>query len=88
MPKGNCIPAKVIVLTANQKQYEVAVVVKGKWANEDIDHFEFVSEFKLSEKLDVTGTTYGLGVPLIAVRRKQSNDDPREKYYPKDLVFQ
>ncbi len=53
----------------------------------DIDHFEFVSEFKLSEKLDTTGTTYGLGVPLIAVRRKRDSDDPREKYYPEGLSF-
>lgn len=85
--KGQLHPGQSYHVTANQKEYEVAVVVKGKWANEDIDHFEFVSEFKLSEKLDTTGTTYGLGVPLIAVRRKRDSDDPREKYYPEGLSF-
>lgn len=85
--KGQLHPGQSYRVTANQKEYEVAVVVKGKWANEDIDHFEFVSEYKLSAKLDLTGTTYGLGVPLIAVRRKQASDDPREKYYPDGLSF-
>ena len=85
--KGQLHPGQNYRVTANQKEYEVAVVVKGKWENEDIDHFEFVSEFKLSEKLDTTGTTYGLGVPLIAVRRKRDSDDPREKYYPEGLSF-
>ncbi len=85
--KGQLRPGESYPVTANQKEYDVAVVLKGKWQNEDIDHFEFVSEFKLSEKLDLTGTTYGLGVPLIAVRRKREDDDPREKYYPEGLSF-
>ncbi len=84
---GQLHPGKSYPVTANQREYEVDVVLKGKWENEDIDHFEFVSEFKLSEKLDMTGTTYGLGVPLIAVRRKREGDDPREKYYPDGLSF-
>lgn len=30
---------------------------------------------------------FGLGVPLIAVRRKHEGEDPREEYYPEDLSF-
>ncbi|MCC6508254.1 MAG: alpha/beta fold hydrolase [Pirellulaceae bacterium] len=85
--KGQLRPGESYTVTTGKQTYEVNTVAKGKWRNEDFERFEFVSEFKLSEKLDLTGTTYGLGVPLIAVRRQNSADDPREKYYPEGLSF-
>lgn len=84
--KGQLKPGKSYTVTTGRQTYEIATTVKGNWNNEDFDRFEFVSEYKLSQ-LDVSGMTYGLGVPLIAVRHKKSQDDPREKYYPDGLSF-
>lgn len=84
--KGQLRPGQSYTVTTGRQTYEVATTVKGNWRNEDFERFEFVSEYKL-EKLEVSGMTYGLGVPLVAVRRKNSPDDPREKYYPEGLSF-
>jgi len=84
--KGQLKPGHSYTVTTGNHVYEVATVVKGNWRNEDFDHFEFVSDYKLN-RLDVAGLTYGLGVPLIAVRRQGSEDDPREQYYPDGLSF-
>ena len=84
--KGQLRPGQRYTVTTGKQTYEVATTVKGNWRNEDFERFEFVSDYKL-ERLDVSGLSYGLGVPLIAVRKKNSPDDPREKYYPDGLSF-
>lgn len=84
--KGQLKPGHSYTVTTGNQVYEVATIAKGNWRDEDFDHFEFVSDYKLN-RLDVAGLTYGLGVPLIAVRRQGSQDDPREKYYPDGLSF-
>ncbi len=84
--KGQLKPGTSYEVTTGNQTYEVATVVRGNWRNEDFERFEFVSEFEL-DKLAGAGTTYGLGVPLIAIRRTGDPTDPREKYYPKGLSF-
>lgn len=84
--KGQLRPGQSYTVTTGKQTYEVETTVKGNWRNEDFESFEFVSDYKL-EKLELSGVSYGLGVPLIAVRRKNSPDDPREKYYPDGLSF-
>ncbi len=56
------------------------------WHAEDIDHFEFVTDYEV-HGLRNHYHNFGLGVPLIAVRRKHEGMDPREEYYPDDLSF-
>lgn len=58
----------------------------GRWNNENIERFEFVSDF------DIHGLTnrhvqYGVGVPLIAIRKKQEENTGNEKYYPPGLTL-
>ncbi len=84
--KGQLKPGTSYEVTTGKQTYEVATMLRGNWRNEDFDRFEFVSDFQL-DGLVGTGTTYGLGVPLIAVRKRGSPDDPREKYYPEGLSF-
>lgn len=83
---GQLRPGTSYQVTTGKQTYEVATIVRGNWRNEDFDRFEFVSNFQL-DGLAGTGTTYGLGVPLIAVRKAGNPDDPREKYYPEGLSF-
>lgn len=84
--RGQLKPGYSYQLTTGKQTYEVACRVRGKWDNDDFDRFEFVSDYKL-DGLPESGLTYGLGVPLIAVRKKGPTNDPREKYYPDGLSF-
>lgn len=84
--RGQLKPGYSYQLSTGSQTYEVACRVRGKWENDDFDKFEFVSDYKL-DGLPDSGLTYGLGVPLIAVRKKGPADDPREKYYPDGLSF-
>lgn len=58
----------------------------GLWRAEDFGRFEFVSDY------DVHGLQnhyhgYGLGVPLIAVRRRYAEEPASARYYPPELSF-
>jgi hypothetical protein len=66
---GQLHPGRSYKVATSRQTYEVATVVRGNWHNEDFERFEFVSDFKL-DGLPSSGLTYGLGVPLIAVRKK------------------
>ncbi|GIW99988.1 MAG: hypothetical protein KatS3mg111_3321 [Pirellulaceae bacterium] len=84
--KGQLQPGRSYEVYAGKEKYRVHTVVRGKWHPEEIDHFEFVSDYEV-EGLPSSGMTYGLGVPLIAVRKKGDDSDPREAYYPPGLSF-
>ncbi len=84
--QGQLHPGRSYKVTTGRQTYEVATVVRGNWHNEDFERFEFVSDFKL-DGLPSSGLTYGLGVPLIAVRKPGDPSDPREAYYPDGLSF-
>ena len=64
---------------------EIEVVVEGRWKKEEFDKFELVNDFQISG-IDNHYRTFGLGVPLIAIR-KQTPDSASsfEKYYPPSL---
>jgi pimeloyl-ACP methyl ester carboxylesterase len=64
---------------------DVVMHSKG-WQPENFDHVEFVSDYKV-QGLRNHYHTYGLGVPLIAIRRPNGDRDPAEKYYPANLSF-
>jgi pimeloyl-ACP methyl ester carboxylesterase len=56
------------------------------WHAEDIDRLEFVSDYQI-QGLPNHYHTYGLGVPLIAVRRNRDGKDPAEHFYPPNVCF-
>ena len=61
-------------------------VRSSRWVPEDFERFEFVSDYEL-KGLKNHYQTYGLGVPLIAVRRHHDGESPAAKYYPQGLSF-
>jgi hypothetical protein len=74
------------VHTANQT-LEVAMVARGNhWRPEDFERFEFVSDYDI-KGLQNHYHTYGLGVPLIAIRKAHEAQQPIEHYYPEGLSF-
>ncbi len=68
------------------QQIDIAIVVNGRWHADDFDRFEFVSDYEL-KGLNNQHQTFGLGVPLIAVRKSHPDESPAEQYYPPGLTF-
>ena len=64
---------------------EISVAVEGRWKREEFERFELVNDFQISG-IDNHYRTFGLGVPLVAVRKPTAeNVSSFEKYYPPSL---
>ena len=84
--QNGLLPGRVQKVRVGDRTIDVKIVLRGAWRNEDVERLEFVSDYQL-EGLNNRHHTYGLGVPLIAVRRRESASDHAEKYYPEGLSF-
>lgn len=62
----------------------LTISVQGRWSDQEFERFELVNDFEV-EGLENEYRTYGLGVPMIAVRKQQERFTPSEKYYPPGL---
>ena len=74
------------IKTANHTSSFNVVMHSPGWRAEEIERIEFVNDFKVNG-LRNHYHTYGLGVPLIAVRRNIGKPDAAEKYYPPSVCF-
>jgi pimeloyl-ACP methyl ester carboxylesterase len=80
-------PGQTYTVKTASGELNFQVTIKGnRWKNEDFDHFDFVSDYKLTG-LRNHYRTYGLGVPLIAVRKSYEGQSKADRYYPIDLSF-
>jgi pimeloyl-ACP methyl ester carboxylesterase len=78
-------PGQTYTIRTPKREFVVRTEMRGKWKPDEFDHYEFVSDYEI-QTLRNRHTTYGLGVPLIAVRRPPNRDD-QEKYYPEGLSY-
>ncbi len=83
---GQLKPGNSYTITSNGAQQNIAVHAIGSWHEDDFEHLDFCSDWEV-EGLDTSNVTYGIGVPLIAVRKKHEGEDPAEKNYPDGLSF-
>ncbi|MHB8955742.1 MAG: esterase/lipase family protein [Pirellulaceae bacterium] len=83
---GQLSPGETLTVDTGTEQIRIDVIARGPWRVEDFEEFEFVSDFQITG-LKNHHHSYGLGVPLIAVRSPGSADGAMEKYYPKKLTF-
>jgi pimeloyl-ACP methyl ester carboxylesterase len=75
-----------IIKTANHDcELEIQLKSKG-WHEADFDRVEFVSDYEV-HGLRNHYHNFGLGVPLIAIRRHHEDADAAEQFYPPDLSF-
>ncbi len=74
------------VKTANHTCSFNVVLHSCGWRAEDIERFEFVNDYKV-RGLTNHYHTYGLGVPLVAVRRNTEQKEAAEDYYPPSVCF-
>ncbi|MCC9602308.1 alpha/beta fold hydrolase [Stieleria sp. JC731] len=79
-------PGQSYRVKANDQEFVIQTQMRGKWSPDEFDHYEFVSDYEI-QTLRSKHTTFGLGVPMIAVRKSDSERDPREKYYPEGLSY-
>ena len=79
-------PDHTYTIKTSERTFTVRTAVRGAWDANEFDRYEFVSDYKI-ETLHNRHTTYGLGVPLIAVRKPIDPTDPKERYYPEGLSY-
>jgi pimeloyl-ACP methyl ester carboxylesterase len=77
------------IQTANYNCSFDVVLHSTGWHAEDVDRFEFVSDYQV-KGLANHYHSYGLGVPLIAVRKSDEAHEaaaPAERFYPPNVCF-
>lgn len=74
------------IATANHRcSFDIELKSSG-WHAEDFQSFKFVTDFQVNG-LRNHYHTYGLGVPLIAIRQTHDDSEPAEQFYPEQLCF-
>jgi len=84
--QGKLKPGAVHSIDADGRRYDVKVVMRGPWRPDDFEKFEFASDYEV-EGLGNHHYRYGLGVPLIGVRRQREKESGYEQFYPPGLSF-
>ena len=84
--QGNLKPGNSYRITTSKKDYDVQVVSRGKWHDSDFEGLKFCSDFQVNG-LQTANVSYGVGVPMIAVRKSHEEEGPVEKFYPEGLSF-
>ncbi|HMP79490.1 MAG TPA: alpha/beta fold hydrolase [Pirellulaceae bacterium] len=73
-------------LAGVDRHVEFTIAIQGRWRDEAIERFEIVHDFE-PRGVHNHFRTHGLGVPLIAVRKQDADDDPLDLYYPPGLTM-
>jgi len=79
-------PGQTYTIQTADRKFVIRTEMRGAWKPDEFDRFEFVSDFDI-KTLHNRHTTFGLGVPLVAVRKPRGGNDDREKYYPEGLSY-
>jgi pimeloyl-ACP methyl ester carboxylesterase len=79
-------PDQTYTIQTPDRKFTVRTAMRGAWKSAELERYEFVSDYNI-QTLHNRHTTYGLGVPLIAVRKPLDTADPRERYYPEGLSY-
>lgn len=80
-------PGRTATIQTSSGPWDITCVLRGSaWLPQDIGHFDFVSNYEISG-LKNQYQSYGLGVPLIAVREGYANEPVVARYYPPNLSF-
>jgi pimeloyl-ACP methyl ester carboxylesterase len=80
-------PGDATEVEAVDHTLQLAVSCRGQgWRNQDFEDFKFVSDYEVTG-LQNHYRSYGLGVPLIAVRKVDASRAGPDRYYPPGLTF-
>ena len=85
--QGGLVPGSTHSICNVNQTVEATIVLQSRnWRAEDFEEFRFVSDYEI-KGLQNHYHNYGLGVPLIAVRKHHGGENSEEKYYPPGLSF-
>ena len=85
--RDELVPGKTILIQTANHQCQLKVDLKSAgWHDDDFAQFRFVSDYEV-HGLTNHYHSYGLGVPLIAVRKSHEDMEPDEEFYPEELSF-
>ena len=84
--EGNLRPGLSYRISTDTASHEVRVANCGPWADEDFGELKFCSDFQV-KTIDAGNVTYGIGVPMLALRNRPSQESNAEQYYPEGLSF-
>ncbi len=84
--QGNLRPGHSYRITTSLRHYDVQVVSRGSWHDEDFDEIKFCNDYQV-KGLDSANVNYGVGVPMIAVRKAHHGATSEERFYPEGLAF-
>jgi hypothetical protein len=85
--QGGLLPGATYTLRSANQTVEATIVLRGNgWRAEDFEGFRFVSDYEI-RGLQNQYHNYGLGVPLIAIRKHHANPSAEEKFYPPGISF-
>jgi pimeloyl-ACP methyl ester carboxylesterase len=70
----------------NREQVFKVALRNSPWVADDVDQVFLASAYEVSG-LPTMNYQYGLGVPLIAVRRSEGNLEGAERFYPREMAF-
>jgi pimeloyl-ACP methyl ester carboxylesterase len=84
--EGNLRPGMSYRISTDSTSHEVSVSNCGPWTDEDFGELKFCSDFQV-KTIDAGNVTYGIGVPMLAVRNRPEQETPAEQYYPEGLSF-
>ncbi|MEX2113366.1 MAG: alpha/beta fold hydrolase [Pirellulales bacterium] len=85
--RGGIVPGSTHTIRAANQTIEAEVVLRGQgWQNDQFESFHFVSDYEV-QGLQNHYHAYGLGVPMIAVRKHHQLDGAEEKFYPPGMSF-
>ena len=80
-------PGEIHSIETGSRKFTIETELHGPWRPDDIARLEFVSDYEIIGGLTNQHHTYGLGVPLIAIRSRHEDEEATEKYYPRGLSF-
>jgi pimeloyl-ACP methyl ester carboxylesterase len=83
---GQLRPGESYELATQRQTFEVTSRVRGNWSAEEFSELLFCSDFDV-ERFDNATRSFGIGVPLIAIRRSPDHRQLAERYYPAGLAF-
>ncbi|MCS7239369.1 MAG: alpha/beta fold hydrolase [Thermoguttaceae bacterium] len=81
------VPGRSYTIQTASGQWQLRCRIQaGLWRPEEFGRFEFVSDYEI-RNLRNHYRTYGLGVPLIAIRRPLAEEPPVARFYPDGLTI-
>lgn len=85
--RGGLLPGRTYSIESTSQAWDVKITIaKGRWQADDFADFKFVSDYEVQE-LKNQYHSFGLGVPLIAIRQRHDPPSPAERFLPPQLSF-